>query len=71
MAFYRNKNWTKRDYETTNIVAAESKTPPAIDWHGRPADFWEPAAGEPGRRLFPAGIIHLFTVADVKFWGYP
>lgn len=66
MGFFRNKNWTARDYETTNIVAAESVRPVQIDWHGRPADFWEPAS----RGELPRNMIHLFTIADVKFWGF-
>jgi hypothetical protein len=29
---FRNKNWTKRNYECTNVVACEAEVAPAGNW---------------------------------------
>jgi len=66
MAFYRNRNWVKRDYEVTNIVAVECDAPPVVGWNGQPADYWEPVA----RRDLPPRLDDIGGFAGMKFYGY-
>lgn len=65
MPVFKNRNFTKRDYECTNIVACEAAERPAFGWNGAPADYWEPA--KPG---LLAGLQDIGSMAGVKFWGY-
>lgn len=40
MNVYRNRNWTRRDYEQTNIIAVVSDKLPTIGFSGAKADYW-------------------------------
>jgi hypothetical protein len=58
MATYRNKNFTKRDYEATNIVACEAeKAPEGAQWEQAPASVLH-------------GLQQIFTVKGVRYYGY-
>ncbi len=61
---FRNKNFTKRDYEATNIVACVSeKQPNMVGWI--PNDAWIPAD-----ESTLSGLTHLETVAGIQYWGW-
>lgn len=57
MAVFKNKNWTKRDYEVTNIVACVADAAPNDNYV--PAD--ESAL---------ENISHIFTQNGVQYYGY-
>lgn len=69
MPVYRNRNYIGRDYETTNIVACETKPDapaPRHGFNGGPADYWEPSSG----RGLLNGLVYLGSTGDVAFYGY-
>ena len=57
MKTFKNRNFTKRDYECTNVVACQAVSAPSADWV--PCD---------GSVL--DGLTHLETVADVRYFGW-
>ena len=57
MQTFRNTKFTKRDYETTNIVACVADA--------APGDNWELADGSA-----LLGLEHLYTQAGVRYYGY-
>ena len=64
MPVYRNAKFTGRDYECTNIVAAEApdlQTLRAASPHGD----WRPA-----RRDMLERLTALWRQGDVRFYGY-
>lgn len=61
MAVFRNRFYTGRNYECTNVVACEAKEPPATS-----DNRWVPSAGN-GLLL---GLTHLYTEADVRYFGH-
>lgn len=54
---YRNKNFTKRDYECTNVVACVAETAPSAEWI------------ECGEEVL-AGLTQIHIVAGVRYFGY-
>lgn len=54
---FRNANWTKRDYECTNVVACKAATAPSVNW--------EPCSG-----TVLDGLTKLHSEAGVEYWGY-
>lgn len=65
MSVFRNRNFVKRDYECTNVVAAVADEKPAFGWNGQPADYWEQAD-----ETALAGLEPIGSMAGVKFYGY-
>lgn len=62
---YRNTNWTKRDYECTNIVACVTR-PDAFHPDPKPTgDYWQPA-----NETALTGLTKLHRTAGVEYWGY-
>lgn len=65
MAVYRNRYFTKRDYECTNVVACEADERPQT-----PDDRWVSTTG----RLQLEGLDHLYTETQngktVRYYGY-
>jgi len=61
---YRNRNWTARNYECTNVVAAVSDTAPTHGLSGSPADYWEEADVDLTK------LDNLGSCAGVTFYGY-
>lgn len=59
MATFKNKNFTKRDYEATNIVACVADDAPAT-----PDNRWIETD------MDISNLSHLWTQADVRFYGY-
>ena len=57
MQAFRNTKFTKRDCETTNIVACVADA--------APGDNWELADGSA-----LLGLAHLYTQAGVRYYGY-
>ncbi len=66
MPVFRNRNYTKRDYDCTNIVACEAPERPDFGWNGQPADYWEPSPG----RLLLDGLQEIGSMKGVRFYGY-
>ena len=66
MPWYRNSNWTKRDYDCTNVVACEAPSKPDFGWNGAPADYWTPTS----REFLPNRLEEIGSMKGVKFWGY-
>lgn len=66
MPVYRNRNFEKRNYDCTNIVAVECAEPPLVGWNGQPADYWEPTTGRPQL----AGLDKIGSFAGMTFYGY-
>lgn len=60
MNTFKNKNFTKRDYECTNIVACVSETAPET-----PDNRWQPA---PDAIL--TGLNKLWTISGVQYFGH-
>jgi hypothetical protein len=54
---YKNKNYTKRDYETTNIVACVADSAPNENW----IESDESAL---------TGLTQLWTQSGVTFYGH-
>jgi len=54
---FKNRNFTKRNYECTNIVACEADAPPA--------DYFVPC--DPAELK---GLTHLWTERGVRYFGY-
>ena len=65
MKVFRNKNYTARDYDVTNIVAVVADEMPKVGWNGQPADYWVPAS-----RALLAGLQEIGSFAGMKFYGY-
>jgi hypothetical protein len=61
MNIYRNKNWTERSYECTNIVACQAEEPPA--------DHWQLVSHEIGLTLLHDMTL-LQIIGDVSYYGY-
>jgi len=57
MKVFKNKNYTKRDYEATNVIACISETPPNENWIE--AD-----------EAILNGLNQLWTENNIKFFGY-
>lgn len=57
MQTFRNTKFTKRDYETTNIVACVADAAPGKNW-------------EPASASALVGLQHLYTQAGVRYYGY-
>lgn len=57
MQTFRNKNFTKRDYEATNVVACVAAE--------APGENWEPCADS-----IIDGLTQLFIERDVRYFGY-
>ena len=57
MKTYRNTNWTKRDYECTNIVAARSEKPMDENW------------AEADESIL-SGLMRLYIQGGVEYYGY-
>lgn len=57
MNTYRNKNHTKRDYETTNVVACVSESAPGPAWELADATILD-------------GLTQLWIQAGVRYYGY-
>jgi hypothetical protein len=57
---YRNTNFTKRDYDTTNVVAAVS-----LDGRAPRGDGWQVADES---ALF--GLTSLWIESGVRYFGY-
>lgn len=60
MQTFKNRNFTKRDYEATNIVACVAETAPET-----PDNRWEPTDDAILAKLTP-----LWIEAGVRFYGY-
>ena len=58
MTVWKNKNFNKRDYETSNIVYAEGVSKP-------PFGEWEEIKG-----VVPAGLSQLWIVNGTRIFGY-
>jgi hypothetical protein len=54
---YRNTNWTKRDYETQNVVACVATEAPGANWTSADEEFLD-------------GLTMLFRQSDVFYYGY-
>lgn len=57
MQVFRNTKFTKRDYETTNIVACVAES--------APGDHWQTADDSS-----LVDLQHLYTQAGVRYYGY-
>lgn len=66
MTIYRNKNWTRRNYECTNIVAVVSDTKPTVGWNGEPADYWVQAVDQQSL----GNLEQIGSFAGMTFYGY-
>ena len=60
MGVFKNRLWTKRDYECTNVVACVAEAKPETD-----NDRWEPA-----EEAILAPLTHLWTERGVRYYGY-
>ena len=60
MAVYKNKYFTKRDYETSNIVACVAETKPTS-----PDDRWQEAD-----KSILVNLTPLWIENDVRYYGY-
>lgn len=61
MAIFKNKGFVRRDYECTNIVYCEAEVAPGgdgVDWQQIESNKFE------------AGITHLYTENNVRYYGY-
>jgi hypothetical protein len=65
MAVFINRNFTRRNYDCTNIVAVEAAEMPTVGWSGAPADYWVAA---PASAL--AGLEVIGSFAGMRFWGH-
>ena len=54
---YKNKNFTKRNYECTNIVCCQAET--------APAEHWEKCSDSE-----MTGLDYIYTENGVRFFGY-
>jgi hypothetical protein len=57
MNAYRNKKFTARDYECTNVVACVADAAPAANW-------------EPTDASILTGLTKLYTQAGVTYYGH-
>lgn len=60
MATFKNKNFTKRNYECTNVVACVADEAPVT-----PDNRWQPAAESTLN-----GLEQLYVQAGVRYYGY-
>ena len=65
MATFANANFTKRNYDCTNVVAAVAEQAPSFGFSGHPADYWVEADDS-----ILNGLTKLGSVAGVTFYGY-
>jgi hypothetical protein len=59
MTTFRNINFTKRDYECTNIVTCEADEAPGPQWVECPAE-----------ELMANGMMHIRTENGVLYFGW-
>jgi hypothetical protein len=57
MNIYRNTGYTKRDYETTNVVACVADVAPSSNW-------------EQADESILSGLQSLWVLAGVRYYGY-
>jgi hypothetical protein len=57
MKTFKNKNFTKRDYECTNVVACQAEKPPDENWIECSEEILEK-------------LTSLQIVAGVRYFGY-
>jgi hypothetical protein len=57
MNTYRNTNYTKRDYETTNVVACKADVAPGPAWELCDATILD-------------GLSQLWLTAGVRYYGH-
>lgn len=57
MKTFRNKKYTRRNYDCTNIVACQAETLPGNDWEECAETILE-------------GLTSLYVVAGVRYFGY-
>lgn len=62
MAMFRNKNFTKRDYDCTNVVACESEF--------APNENYVLTSHEELNSMLKSSIQPLFIENGVQFYGY-
>jgi len=64
---FKNKNFTKRDYECTNLVYAVGETQPE-------GDFWEETNDykefDGDIYLGKSDVQHLYTSCGIQYFGY-
>jgi hypothetical protein len=60
MRTFRNTNFTRRDYEATNIVACVAETAPET-----PDNRWQPADD-----AVLVGLTQLWIERGVRYYGY-
>lgn len=59
MQTFRNKNYTKRDYECTNVALCQAEE--------RPSHYWEEANEED---ILKAKCEPLFRQGGIRYFGY-
>lgn len=62
MSTFRNKNWTKRDYECTNVVACVAEK--------APGDNWVPCDPYYLDQIISRGAQQLEICAGVRYYGW-
>ena len=62
MQVYRNTNWTKRDYECTNVVAAVSNR--------KPDDFELSSFDELPKDIVKLASYEFDHGVNLELWGY-
>ena len=62
MPAFRNKNWTKRDYEATNVVACEADNAPNENWVPVDSAYIEALLNRGGQQLE--------ICAGVRYFGW-
>ena len=59
---FRNGNWTKRNYECTNVVACEAEA--------APGDNWVPVDSAYVEAILNRGGCQLEICAGVRYYGW-
>jgi hypothetical protein len=59
---FKNKNFNKRDYEATNVVACEAEVAPDENWIPAPSGFLG--------TLLSKGAQQLWIQGGVKYFGW-
>ena len=62
MNIFRNKNFTKRDYECTNVVACLADS--------APDENWIPTSHEELNAMLRSPLQSLYIEKNVQYYGY-
>jgi hypothetical protein len=60
MSVFRNRNWTKRNYECTNVVACEADEAPTDNWVPVDPAYLDALLNRGGQQLEICAGVHYY-----------